>query len=193
MGKVNISSELVRKIADGDATSFRQLYDMHYSSLFIYARTFIDYEDAKDVMAEVFSKVWQSPQMLVNIDNVPSYLKTAVRNGCINFLRYEKYVRTNQKELHNLLTQDQNEEFELSQLIADAYEQIAREVENLPTQEKRIFQLSYLQGFKNAEIADMLGISEQTVRNAKTKALSKLRIAFERKPWLLLILCFLER
>jgi RNA polymerase sigma-70 factor (ECF subfamily) len=48
-------------------------------------------------------------------------------------------------------------------------------VSNMPEKRKRIFELSRSKGMKNAEIAELLGVSEKTVEYHIGKALEELR------------------
>ncbi|MDR3059859.1 MAG: sigma-70 family RNA polymerase sigma factor, partial [Prevotella sp.] len=50
-------------------------------------------------------------------------------------------------------------------------------VENMPSQRKKIFKLSREQHLKNKEIAEILNISEKTVKNHLTLALKEIRDA----------------
>ena len=48
-------------------------------------------------------------------------------------------------------------------------------IQNLPDKERRIFELSFIEGLKNVEIAERLGVSDSTVKKTKAKALEILR------------------
>ena len=48
-------------------------------------------------------------------------------------------------------------------------------IHSLPDRERQIFELSFIEGLKNIEIAEQLGVSDSTVKKAKAKALEILR------------------
>lgn len=43
-------------------------------------------------------------------------------------------------------------------------------IHSLPDRERQIFELSFIEGLKNIEIAEQLGVSDSTVKKAKAKA-----------------------
>lgn len=193
MEKVEVTSELIQKINQGDVASFRKLYDIFYAPLFAFARGFVEYEDAKDVIADVFLKLWKNKEALKPMHNFKGYLTKAVQNSCISILRKEEYVNTRQDQFAMFLDEAQNRDFELGQLKADVYARIASEVSKLPRQTKLVLEMAFLQGLKNSEIAQLLGVSEQTVKNQKTNALAKLRVAFQKRPLYILFLLLIDQ
>ena len=48
-------------------------------------------------------------------------------------------------------------------------------IHSLPDRERQIFELSFIEGLKNIEIAEQLGVSDSTVKKAKAKVLEILR------------------
>jgi RNA polymerase sigma-70 factor (family 1) len=193
MNKEVLVKDLVRKLNLGDECAFRKIYDLYYPQLLVFSKAFIGYENAKDVVANVFIKVWEQRDRILTIENLSSFLFTMARNSCLNFCKYDKYVQTKQKELETSLQQDFLYDFELSQLKADIYERIGIEVERLPKRTRDIFKLAFLDGLQNSEIANLLGLDEQTVRNTKTNALKRLRLAFDKKPLFILLIILFEK
>jgi len=60
-------------------------------------------------------------------------------------------------------------------------QQLYEEIEQLPTQCRRIFKMSYLEGRKNEDIAATLQISYNTVRAQKLRALKLIRSSLVKK------------
>lgn len=192
MEKVEVTSALIRKINEGDAPSFQKLFDAYSDFLFSFARRFVEYQDAEDIVAEAFLKVWKNRKELKPLGNFKGYLTKTVQNACIDLLRTEKYRNSSQQNLA-ILTETEDRDFELAQLKAEVYAQIAEEVDKLPKQTKLILEMAFLKGLKNAEIAKELNLSEQTIRNTKTNGLAKLRVAFQKRPLFILFLILLEQ
>lgn len=192
MEKVVITSEVIRKINEGDAASFKKLFDAYNDFLFAFARRFVEHQDAEDIVADAFLKVWKNKEVLRPLDNFKGYLTKTVQNACLDLLRTEKYHNSNQQALA-ILSETEDRDFELAQLKAEVYAQIANEVNKLPRQTKLVLEMAFLQGLKNAEIAQALGLSEQTVRNTKVNGLAKLRVAFQKRPLYILLLILLDQ
>lgn len=94
---------------------------------------------------------------------------------CLDFLRanrkYDKYTDNEIPEELSISDEDH-----LHFLIrAEARAEIYRAVGDLPSQCSKVVALSFFEGLSNAEIADQLGLSEQTVKNHKVRGLNILR------------------
>lgn len=129
-----------------------------------------DYDDAKGIVHEVFVAFWEKFDSLPSDTNYRSYLYTAVRNRCLNFIRdRKKHVMLDAVREHQFTTEiTESETEELSKAI-DAG------IETLPEKCREVFELNQIEGLKYAQIAEKLGISIKTVEAQMSKALSVLR------------------
>ena len=80
---------------------------------------------------------------------------------------------------------------ELKQAVGEA-------IRKLPPQQKKVYLLSREQGLKNREIAEVLNLSEQSVKNTLVRALKLIREEVERAGHvifsvLLLISCYFQQ
>jgi RNA polymerase sigma factor (sigma-70 family) len=91
------------------------------------------------------------------------------------------------------LQENDYKKYELNKLKADVYERVFEEVSKLPARMRTVIQAAYSKGLTNKEIAELLDVSEQTIKNQKTDALNRLRIAFEGKPLLFALFCLFGR
>jgi RNA polymerase sigma-70 factor (ECF subfamily) len=67
-------------------------------------------------------------------------------------------------------------------------QRIYEEIEKLPKKCRQVFKLAYMDGLGNEEIANLLNITYQTVKNQKVRALKILRLALLHKGLLAAIL-----
>ena len=185
--------QLIENFNNSEPSSFRKIYDIYYPKIFGYARSFVDLEDAEDITATAFIKLWEKRLELQTHDHVQGFLLLTTKNACINFLEREKYLRSAHKHLAILQATDVKHSYYLEFLRADLRERISAELEKLTPREKDICRLAYLEGLRNPEIAKVLGIEEQTVRNLKTLALKRLRVIFQKEPLFLLLLMLLRK
>ncbi|HET9431695.1 MAG TPA: sigma-70 family RNA polymerase sigma factor, partial [Chitinophagaceae bacterium] len=117
--------------------------------------------------------------------SMKSYIYRAVINRSINALNKQKRESKNQKELAHL----QTESYELSQMETNELKvQLYKAIDDLPEQCKKVFQMSRIEGLKQQEIANKLGISIKTVKNHITLALKQLRKATGHGAILFLLL-----
>jgi RNA polymerase sigma-70 factor (family 1) len=181
---------LIDQFREGDENAFAEIYNLHFSSIYYYARHFLpDSQEARDITAETFIKLWKLRANFNHIHKIKTFLNITTRNACIDVLRHRKWKTDRQQQLMRLLMDDDEAmvarndspmaaatKFINGQVEGELLRRIYDQIENLPTQRKTIFKLSFLEGLKNTEIADQLQISVQTVQNQKAIALKMLRL-----------------
>ena len=154
--------------------SFTILYEQQYERLFRFALHFVpDHEDCEDILADVFVSIWENWDSLKKIDNLNSYLFTAIKNRCLKFLNKRNYFEEYIEDLHIHLSIDHTtpeallDSNEITGIIEDALNQ-------LPQRCKLIFLMLKEDNLKYKEVADILGISEKTVQAQQIIAKKKL-------------------
>lgn len=180
---VHTSNEaMVQQLQKGNKKAFEWLYDQQYITVFMFARRFVtDQQAAEDITTEVFLKLWDR---LTDFDSLPaiqSFLHVSTRNACLNYIRNRSRQSVQQQRWEYLLQQDEEEVLAQQQLQADIYRHVYDEIEKLSPQLKIVFRLAYIEGLSNEEIADRLGINNQSVRNDKSRALKQIRMAMMDK------------
>jgi RNA polymerase sigma-70 factor (ECF subfamily) len=109
-----------------------------------------------------------------------------VRNASIDFLREEK-SRNHRSEVF-YLEQHNNEATVLQKMVeAETYHQLYSAINHLPPRCRQIFELFYFHDKAIKEIAEELGISVNTVKTQKQRAVQMLR---ENSASLSMLLCF---
>ena len=154
---------------------YKALFETLYPPLCLFANTYLhDREGAEDVVQEVFIKIWEQKTSYINFSAAKSYLYTSVRHRCLDVLKssYHKHrVPMCEWGFETMVGDD----FFMTQLtVADTYAQLDRAIRQLPKKSEAIIRLS-LQAHTNAEIADILSISKNTVKSQKRLAYEKLR------------------
>jgi RNA polymerase sigma-70 factor (ECF subfamily) len=167
--------ELILLIAAGSIEAFRQLFDKYRNKIFSMACKFTGSDDvAEDAVQEVFIKLWLNKEKLLKVDNFNAYLNTVVRNHIFNYLRKialeQKFLLklAARKKQKNKDTFDSVSYNELQSLIYKA-------VSELPVQQKKVYNLSRVDGLKHEEIAEKMGISRHTVKGHLVAALNHIR------------------
>ena len=104
-----------------------------------------------------------------------SFLYTSVKNEIISLYRKGKAQERYSSQL-------ENEAF-FANTVIDQETQLLlfNAIHSLPDRERQIFELSFIEGLKNIEIAEQLGVSDSTVKKAKAKALEILREKLDNK------------
>ncbi|MBN9384537.1 MAG: RNA polymerase sigma-70 factor [Chitinophagaceae bacterium] len=170
--------DLIVQFNQGDTEAFTAIYNRYYSTLYYFVKRFIpEREDAEDITADVFVKLWKLRTNLKTIKNIEAFLYVTGRNACLDFLRHIHRKNIRQKELiHALLYQPEEGRLEedVQTLVLQA---IHAEIEKLPRSCRTVFKMAYIDGMSNSQIAEALGVNNQSVRNHKLRAAKLLRIA----------------
>lgn len=176
-----VTYESIRR---GDVKAFERLFRAFYPSLCAVAMRFILERDAaEDIVQEVFIKLWNKREDYQKIPSLKTFLYVAVKNQCFNYIRDKKtIVDYTCPEVLN-----REELFVNSVIEEETYRIIDDAVNALPVQSARIIKLS-MDGKQNKEIAELLGISVNTVKTLKYNALSNLKRALNDYFYLLLLL-----
>lgn len=159
----------------GDESAFDALFRAYYAPLCRYAATLAegDWDEAEDIVQQVFVKLWEQRAALDVRWSLRAYLYKMVHHRCLNRLRdartRERYKVFNAEQLEKQAVHPTGPVTELS-------ERIQKALAALPTECRRIFELSRFEELKYREIADQLGISIKTVETQMGKALRILRV-----------------
>ena len=165
--------DIIRKFKSGDESGLRLLFDLYYSPLCIFAYKYFDsFEKAEDVVQEAFITLWEKNRMINFTGSIKSYLFSIVRNNSINKIKEEKKNRF--EEIENQSYSIIEDKFE-SQDLEERKDQLYREIGQLPTQSKKVFEAIIFDKMKYAEVAADLDISINTVKTHYSRALKQLR------------------
>lgn len=184
---IYIEIDILQKIAKGDESAFRQLFDKQWQN--IYGVAFMLTKSApmaEDMVQEIFMKLWIKREQLPEVENFRNYLFIVARNHIFNALK--------KKSTDILFTDHLFEYFHNTsetpekKLLQKETEQIIDQViERLPQQQKIIYRLSREEGLNRNEMAERLGIAPNTVRNHLVKALEMIRHKLQQGLTLMLL------
>ena len=168
-------NELFGLIQSGDKYAFEEIYERFNGLLYIYACKLVsDREDARDIVQEIFVYLWSNPN-IKNKSQLSAYLYTAVRYKVFDWLDKNKsksnYLLSleNFIEQGNCITDDYIREREFASIIE-------KEVSLLPPKMRQIFEMSRQQHLSQKEIAELLHLSDKTVKKQMSNALKVLRL-----------------
>jgi RNA polymerase sigma-70 factor (ECF subfamily) len=176
----DLRDDIVISFSKGDESAFKAIYDALNRQLIHFCRCFVSMEDAKDIAAETFFKLWNMRSRWNTINNVKAFLYITARNACLNFLRSERTKIVNEKKIAELLEREEKMIL-LSEIQSDLINLIMLEIESLPDNCKKVFKMSVLEGYETAEIAAKLNIAPQTVFNLKYIAAKTIKSAIFKR------------
>jgi len=161
--------------------NFQALFRQHHRALCHLAHNLVnDPEAAKDIVQEVFAKLWASRDRLDPEGPIKHYLFKATAHTAYNHLRFHKKII----RLQDHVTDDTLEAHAGTDRIefTELEERVRQAIDNLPPQCRMIYVLNRQEGMKYQEIADVLKLSPKTIENQMGIALEKLRVSL--KPFM---------
>ncbi|MCB9249727.1 MAG: sigma-70 family RNA polymerase sigma factor [Ignavibacteriales bacterium] len=165
----NSDKELIIQIKENSEIAFKELFYKYYKILitFCWYRT-RNIDLSKDLVQEVFAKLWIARNNLNPEKSVKSYLFKSLTNQIINNskLSSSKNISIDESILNNTTANNINIENQIDLHSA---------IEKLPEKLKTVFMLSRIEGFKYSEIAEICEISIKAVEKRMTKTLKILR------------------
>ena len=185
----NNGDRLFESIRQGDIGAYEMLFKKYYLSMCMIARRIVEDEDvAKDLVQEIFIRLWEKRETYDFRETADIFLYVSVRNKCFDYLRSRKNL-----PLQEGLSAAGNEYFFRDILIEEeTYRIIMEAIDALPVQSGRVIKLS-LEGKQNKEIAEILGISVNSVKTLKYNALSTLKEVLKDHFYILIILLLGEK
>ncbi|HTI11044.1 MAG TPA: RNA polymerase sigma-70 factor [Puia sp.] len=167
--------ELFRLIAGDEEAAFAELFRRYDRRIYPFVLKMIRTEAlAEDITHEIFIKIWKHREKLSGIDQPEAYILTIAARHTLDHIK--KRLNENKmlqglsasKEVSHNDTEDQLLGRDRAALIQQA-------VNQLPPQQRTVYELSRLEGMNYEQIAQQLNISPHTVRNHLVKALRFLR------------------
>ena len=168
----------------GSKLCFNQLFRKYYSELYYYGiKIFPDSDFVKECIQEVFIRIWETRGSLADVENVKSYLIVSVRRMILT--KKEK-----NKNKHNVeIRQAENysfffdlNEFEKHEEISDEIRQMLLSAINSVTNKQReLILLFFYHELSYTEIAQVMEIGVQAVRNLMYRTLIHLRESIGEK------------
>lgn len=170
---------LCGRIRAGDKAAFEYVFKTYYKYLCAYANQMLSDSDlSEEVVQTLFFHLWEKRESFSVNTSLKSYLFRAVHNSCMNYIRHHKireiYAENIKHEVGNTGVQPSHD-MDLKAL----QHQIARAVDQLPPERKKVFMMIRFEERKYKEVADILGISVKTVENQMGKAMAFLRLALK--------------
>ena len=178
---IHFNSDNIEDLMRGDEKIFEKIFKFYFNRLVYYAQEFIlDEEVAKEIVQDIFMKLWERKETLSENTNIQAYLFVLTRNQCLNYLKhikignqFRKYSQEQARSMELNLTALEDECSE--KLIAAELEQRINEaVDSLPDQCKKVFEMSRYDGLKYKQIAEKLNISVKAVEANISRALRQL-------------------
>ncbi len=167
---------LMERLGGGDTDALDELLRLYWPPLVAYLKPLVsDWGMAEDFAQEAFLELWRHRADWKRSGSPVGFLYRVARHQALNELRHGRVllraapdVRRSMESRQTPTPLDTLERAELRVAMEEA-------IEGLPPRRREVFTLGYLHGFKHNEIAQIMHVSGQTVKNQMSAALADLR------------------
>lgn len=184
MGKMAAVTDpdLFIRLRAGESSALDELFRRYYVDLCRTALRFVNNEqEAEDIVQNLFVALWEKRAGQGDEPgSVAAYLRRAVRNRSLNYLRDRKRIPIDDTDIPETLAAKELADDELTQ--DELRDRIHKAIDTLPERCRLVFVMSKVEEMSHKEIAEAMEISPKTVENQMTRAYRFLR------EWLSLIL-----
>jgi RNA polymerase sigma-70 factor (ECF subfamily) len=167
-------TELMLRVKVGDRAAFEELFHLYEKPLTNYLfRLSGNLGRSEDLLQDAFLRLWKAAPTYEPSAKVSTYIFRIAHNLFLNDAarRREKALESMEAETRSDPSSDLNRR--------ELQSQVQRAVESLPEGEREVLLLSEYNGFKYAEISEILGIPVGTVKSRMFSAVQRLKEALK--------------
>jgi len=181
------NESLMIRFRDGDPRAFELLLQRHQKQIFQFVmRSVGTAAVAEELTQETFLRVVKQKDVYEQRARFTTWLYTLARNLCIDHSRRMQHRRAKSldavdEEGHSLLerTADRGPMVDRQAIGEELKARMRKAIDALPEEQREVFLLREEADLSFKEIADIVGISENTVKSRMRYALTKLRELLE--------------
>ncbi len=166
--------DLILRVAKGDRLAFRTLYARHNVRVFRFILRFIkDEGQAEDLIGEVFLDVWRQADRFEGRSSVSTWILGMARFKALSSLRKTTEAELDEEQAA-AIADDADTPETVSQKL-DKAKAIRRCIDQLSPEHREIVDLVYYQEKSISEVAEIVGIPENTVKTRMFYARKRLQ------------------
>lgn len=162
----NQERKLIKKLKAGDEKTFEKIFYLYSDRLYLWAYKITGNSLASaDIVQDFFIHCWEKRSLLPDNCHFKAYAYRSIYNSSLNHMRDNKRFVHGYEITIDLIDDDVRDKDleELKRLLLKA-------IDELPDRCKKIFVMTTMEKKKYAEVADLLGISINTVKVQVSKA-----------------------
>lgn len=165
-----------------DPLSFQILFNRHWKDLYRSAYNRLkDQSEAEDMVQDIFTDIWERRYTLDITTSLAGYLQSALKFKIIRMLSRADLHKKAVEHLLYRMTEMQTTILD-TLLVSDIEKTLSEAIGLFPENMRKIFSLRS-EDYSIREIAEALGLAEQTVKNNITESLRRLKLVLnDRHP-----------
>lgn len=177
---LNNERDLLLRMSRGEEEAFTAIYKHYFPEINRFILGYLKIPQlAGDTVQEIFIKIWNERGRLPELGSFRAFLYVLARNHTLNTLRsasrYDEVIGEMTKK-HLASRKDADDEM----LTKDYLAFLQKTIEALPPRGREVFRLCRQEGRTYEEVAALLGISKNSVKNHMVSSMRSLKEAVER-------------
>lgn len=169
--------ELIERCKRGDSSGYTGLYNLHAKEVYNTIYRLVQHTaEAEDILQDSFLAAYQAIDTFQHTGGFRAWIKRIAINKSINWIRRNK-MKLVEMDTSNVKMEEDTPVDEKAFVFK--MEEVQKAIAALPDSYRTIFQLYAIENIPQVEIAQMLGIANNTVRiqyhRAKLKILKTLK------------------
>jgi len=173
-------NDLIQGCLRRDRSAQKLLYETYASKMYGVCYRYIkDSMEAEDVLITSFTKVFDKIDQFKQEGSFEGWIRRIVVNEALTCLRKKRsmYLETELEQVdYNLNYKNLSDHLEAEDLLAM--------VNELPTGYRIVFNMYAIDGYSHKEIAEHLGISENTSKSQLSRARTHLQKVLKEQEWM---------
>jgi RNA polymerase sigma factor (sigma-70 family) len=176
----------------GDESAFSTIYKLYAKDLYAFGLSLhVKTELVEDALHDVFIEIYTHRQNLEKVNNLKFYFLAAFRNRLFFLLKKESNsFEITENDLHDIeeknfqeLWIEKEEETEKQQLVKKLFSELTKN-------QQEVLYHRFVEGYSCAEIAKLMNINYQSVKNLIHRSINKLKSIAVYSLLVLILSCF---
>lgn len=172
--------ELIKGCMKREPSAQKLLYDQYSSKMYGLCYRYVkDSMEAEDILITAFTKVFDKIHQFKSEGSFEGWIRRIVVNEALTYLRRNRamYLETDLEQADREPDYDAlSDQLEIEDLL--------RIIKELPTGYRIVFNLYAIDGYSHKEIAEQLGISENTSKSQLSRARTYLQKVLADQNWM---------
>lgn len=172
--------ELIKGCLRRDSSAQKILYDTYSSKMYGLCYRYVkDSMEAEDILVTSFMKVFDKIHQFKSEGSFEGWIRRIIVNEALTFLRRNRsmYLETELEQA------DREPDYNALSDHLEA-EDLLNMIQELPTGYRIVFNLYAIDGYSHKEIAEQLGISENTSKSQLSRARTYLQKVLLEQDWM---------
>lgn len=179
---IRISSDVEAwdALRGGDRSALQQIYRSEIQYLYHYGCKLIqDKARTQDAIHDLFVELWDRRERLGSTDHIRKYLTVALRRKLTQVVKRDRRIEGDMEKEEVCFDPELSVESIMinKECIDEQSEKLKKAYKSLTNRQREVLYMKYYQGMEYEQIAEIVGIRYQSLRNVVSSAIQGLKVA----------------